>query len=142
MAHENDVVASWIETASPMLRGLVDQERLESIQRLNGIQALVDEVVAVLEMVLFNAVFERLGERAAEVAGRCPVCGLGCERARATPRVRTTRLTLEVEVWRYRCRSCRTNRSPVREWLGLEQCRSVRALSAAGRASRGCACSR
>ena len=120
MAHEDDVVASWIETASPILRALVDQEPLESIQRLNGIQALVDEVVAVLEMALFNAVFERLGERAAEVAGRCSVCGLGCERARATPRVRTTRLTLEVEAWRYRCRACRTNRSPVREWLGLE----------------------
>jgi len=120
MAHEDDVVASWIETASPMLRALVDQQPLESVQRLNGIQALVDEVVDVLEQVLFNAVFERLGKRGAEVAGRCPVCGLGCERARATPRVRTTRRTLAVEVWRYRCRACRTNRCPVREWLGLE----------------------
>ena len=120
MAHEDDDVARWIETASPILRALVDQEPLESIQRLNAIEALVDEIVGVLEVELFNAVFERLNRRAAEVAGRCPVCGLGCERARSTPRVLTKRLTLEVEVWRYRCRACRTNRSPVREWLGLE----------------------
>lgn len=103
-----------------MLRALVDQEPLESIQRLNGIEALIDEVVGVLEVRLFNAAFERLSERAAEIAGRCPVCGFSCERARSTPRVRTRRFTFEVEVWRFRCRACRTNRSPVREWLGLE----------------------
>jgi len=32
-------------------------------------------VSRVLEQVLFNAVFERLRERAAEVASRCRVCG-------------------------------------------------------------------
>ena len=120
MAHEDDVVASWIETASPMLRALVDRTPLASIQRLNGIQALVDEGLRALEEEFFNAVFERLGERAAEVAGRCSVCRFGCERERKTVRVRTTRCTLDVEVWRYRCRPCRFNRSPVREWLGLE----------------------
>jgi len=57
------------------LKQWAQQEPLESIQRLNGIQALVDECLGVLEGVLFNAVFERLRERAAEVASRCPVCG-------------------------------------------------------------------
>jgi len=79
MAHEHDVVAGWIETASPVLKQWVMAEVLESLQRLNGIQALVDECLGVLEGALFNAVFERLSERAAEIAGRCPVCGLGCE---------------------------------------------------------------
>ena len=120
MAHEDEVLAWWIETATPVLKRWVDHEPLESIQRLNSIQGLVDECLGVLEEALFNAVFERLHERAAEVARRCLVCGLGCERERKTVRVRTTRCTLEVDVWRYRCRTCRTNRSPVREWLGLE----------------------
>lgn len=120
MAHEEEVVSGWRETASPLLKQWAMGEPLESIQRLNGIQALVDEGLQVLEEAFFNAVFERLRERAAEVAGRCPVCSFKCERARATVRVRTTRCTLEVEVWRYRCRACRINRSPVREWLGLE----------------------
>jgi hypothetical protein len=120
MAHDEEVL-SWLrETASPLLMQWVAAERLESIQRLNGIQALVDEFLGVLEEALFDAVFERLRERAEEVAGRCPVCGLGCERERKTVRVRTTRRTLDVEVCRYRCRACRTNRCPVREWLGLE----------------------
>ena len=48
------------------------------------------------------------------------MCGFKCERERKTVRVRTTRITLEIEVWRYRCRSCRTNRCPVRDWLDLE----------------------
>jgi len=120
MAHEDDFVAGWIETASPVLKQWVMAEALESLQRLNGIQALVDECLGVLEGALFNAVFERLSERAAEVAGRCPVCGLRCERERKSVRIRTTRRTFEVDVWRYRCRPCRANRSPIREWLGLE----------------------
>jgi hypothetical protein len=120
MAHEEEVVARWIETASPLLRRWVASEPSESIQRLNGIQHLVDECLGVLEETLFNAVFERLNALAADVAGRCNVCDLGRERERKTICVRTTRCTLDVEVWRYRCRSCRTNRSPVREWLGLE----------------------
>lgn len=120
MAHEEEVVSGWLETASPVLKQWVMAEALESIQRLNGIQALVDECLGVLEEALFNAVFERLRERAGEVAGRCPVCGFRCERERKTVRVRTTRRTLDVEVQRYRCRTCRTNRNPIREWLGLE----------------------
>jgi hypothetical protein len=120
MAHDDEVVRWWNETATPLLRQWVEAEPLESIQRLNGIQSLVDECLGVLEAGLFDAVFERLSSRAAEVAGRCPRCGIGCERERKAVRVRTTRHTREVEVWRYRCRACRTNRSPVRDWLGLE----------------------
>ena len=73
MAHEEEVVAGWTETASSLLRQWVGAEPLQSIQRLNGIQAFVDECLGVLERGLFQAVFERLRERAAEVAGRCPV---------------------------------------------------------------------
>ena len=45
---------------------------------------------------------------------------LRVERERKTVRLRTTRCALEVEVWRYRCRACLTNSSPIREWLRLE----------------------
>ena len=120
MAHEEEILAGWTATASPLLKQWVKQESLASIQRLNGIQALVDECLGVLEEGLFNAVFERLNEAAAATASRCEVCGLGCERERQTVRVRTTRCPLEVEIWRYRCRPCCTNRCPVREWLGLQ----------------------
>ena len=120
MAHESDVVAWWIETASPLLKRWVEREPLESIRRLDSIQGLADECLRILDEALFMAVFERLRERAEEVAGQCRICGLRCERERKTVRVRTTRRTLKVDVWRYRCRTCRTNSSPVRDWLGLE----------------------
>lgn len=120
MAHEEHVVAGWIETASPLLKDWVDQEPFESLQRLNGIQGLVDDCLEALEQAAFNAAFARLNERAQEVAGRCRVCRMGCERERQTVSVRTTRCPLEVVVWRYRCRPCRTSCCPVREWLGLE----------------------
>lgn len=120
MAHIEAVLADWTKTASLLVKPWLADEPAESIQRLDGIQSLVDEVLGVVERAAFQAVFELLGERAAATAGTCRVCGLGCEREKKVVRVRTTRCTLGVEVWRYRCRSCRTNRSPVREWLGLE----------------------
>ncbi len=120
MAHAEEVVSEWTRTASLLVKSWVTNEPAESIQRLDGIQALVDEVMDVFEQAAFQAVFELLGERALAVAGRCRVCGLKCEREKKRARVRTTRRTLGAEVWRYRCRPCKTNRSPVREWLGLE----------------------
>lgn len=120
MAHDEDVVAGWMKTARLLLKQWLAGEPRESIQRLDGIQSLVDEVLGVFEQAAFQAVFELLEERAAAAAGRCGVCGSSCEREKKVARVRTTRRTLEVEVWRYRCRPCSTNRSPVREWLGLE----------------------
>ena len=60
MAHEEEILAGWTATASPLLKQWVKQESLASIQRLNGIQALVDECLGVLEEGLFNALFERL----------------------------------------------------------------------------------
>ena len=120
MAHAEDVVAEWTRTASRLVKSWLKNEPAEWIQRLDGIQSLVDEVVGVVEQAAFQAVFEVLEERALTVAGRCRVCGLKCEREKKLARVRTTRRTLTVPVWRYRCRPCRTNRSPVREWLGLE----------------------
>lgn len=120
MAHEEDVLADWRSTARPLFRQWVERAQRESLQRLNGIQSLVDEWLEVLEEAAFAVVFERLTALAAEVAGKCPSCGLGCEREQKTVRIRTTRRLLSVVVWRYRCRSCRRSRSPVREWLGLE----------------------
>lgn len=109
-----------MRTASLFVKQWLAEEPPVSLQRLDGIQALVDEVLVVVEQAAFQAVFQLLGERAAAAASTCRVCGLGCEREKKAVRVRTTRRTLEVDVWRYRCRVCRTNRSPVREWLGLE----------------------
>lgn len=120
MAHEDELVAWLTETARPMLKHLVDKVPLDSIRRVDGIQALVDDTVTRLERLLFTMVFERLHARAAEVAGRCSVCGFRCERERRTVRLRTKRCTLELEVWRFRCRSCGTSRCPVRDWLDVE----------------------
>ena len=120
MAHAETVVAERSTAAKLLVKSWLADEPPESIQRLDGIQSLVDELMGVVEEAAFEAVFELLRERAAAVAGRCRVCGLKCEREKKTARVRTTRRTLRVEVWRYRCRPCRTSRSPVREWLGLE----------------------
>ena len=137
MAHENDVLSGWIETSRPVLAQWVATQPLESLQRLDAIQSSVDASLCALEDALFSAVFSRLSALAAEVAGRCAVCHLTCERERKTVWFRSTRRPVEVEVWRYRCRTCRTNRSPVREWLGLESGattagfdRSVTALAA------------
>lgn len=120
MAHEDELVAWLTETARPLLKQLADQMPLDSIRRFNGMQALVDETLTELEQLLFTILFERLHARAEDVAGRCSICGFRCERERKTMRFRTTRCTLEIEVWRYRCRSCRTNRSPVRDWLDVD----------------------
>jgi len=137
VAHENDVLSGWIETSRPVLAQWVATQPLESLQRLDAIQSSVDASLCALEDALFSAVFSRLSALAAEVAGRCAVCHLTCERERKTVWFRSTRRPVEVEVWRYRCRTCRTNRSPVREWLGLESGattagfdRSVTALAA------------
>lgn len=120
MAHEDEVVSGWLAAASPVLKQMVGDVPLESLQRLDGIESLVDECLGVLELGLYEAAFARLRECAEEAGGRCEVCGHRCERERRRVRVRTRRLDLWVEVWRYRCRPCRTNRSPVREWLGLQ----------------------
>ncbi len=120
MAHAEEVVAEWTRTASLLVKSWLRNEPAESIQRLDGIQSLVDEVMGAVEQAAFEAVFELLEERALAAAGTCRVCGLKCERDKKVARVRTTRRTLRIEVWRYRCRPCRTNRSPLREWLGLE----------------------
>ena len=131
MTHPEQVVAEWTRTASLLVKSWPTDAPAESIQRLDGIQALVDELMRVVEEAAFHAVFELLAERAFAVAGTCRVCGLRCERERKVVRVRRTRRTLGVEVWRYRCRSCRTNRSPVREWLGLESGKTTAGLDRA-----------
>jgi len=119
MAHTIEVIADWHDAASLLVKGWLVDEPAESLQRLDGIQSLVDEIMGVVEGAAFEAVFKSLEERAAAVAGTCRVCGHRCEREKKSVQVRTTRRTLEVDVWRYRCRPCRTSRSPVREWLGL-----------------------
>lgn len=120
VAHAGGIVAGWKSAAKEMVKGWLAEEPGESLQRLDGIQSLVDEVVEVVEDACFEAVSELLGVRAEAAAGRCRTCGLRCERERKVVRVRTRRRPVQMEVWRYRCRTCRTNRSPVREWLGLK----------------------
>lgn len=120
MAHADGIVAGWTDAARQMVRGWLADEPPEVLQRLDGIQSLVDELLKAFEEAAFRAVFGLLEERALTVAGTCRVCGLKCERESKVARVRTTRRTLHVVVWRFRCRPCRTSRSPVREWLGLE----------------------
>ena len=79
-----------------MVKSWLTDEPAESLQRLDGIQSLVDELMGVVEEAAFHAVFGLLRERAFAVAGTCRVCGLRCERERKLVRVRTTRRTLGV----------------------------------------------
>ena len=63
MAHKEDVVAEWRSSASLLVKSWLTDEPAESIQRLDGIQSLVDELMGAVEEAAFHAVFELPGRR-------------------------------------------------------------------------------
>lgn len=120
MAHEEQLVADLIANATPLIHNFLVLQPDERRQRLNGLQGLVDELLRLMEPALFDVLFSWLADRAEASAGTCRICGKACSRERTRVRVQTKRLPVCVEVTRYRCRKCRTSRTPMREWLGLE----------------------
>lgn len=120
MAHEEQLVADLITNATPLIHSYLLLQPDEQRQRLNGLQDLVDAFLRSLEPALFDVLFGWLSDRAEAAAGTCRICGKRCSQERSQVRVQTKRLPIIVEVTRYRCRKCKTDRTPVREWLGLE----------------------
>ena len=119
MAHEKQLVSDLIAEARPLFASFLATQPEDARQRLDGIQAMVDAVLRELEPALFEEVFSWLEGRAEAASGTCRICSRRCTRERKVVRVRTKRLPVRVPVTRYRCRRCRTNRSPMREWLGV-----------------------
>lgn len=120
MAHEEQLVSDLIAKATPLIHDFLSHQSEEQRQRLDGIQGTVDELLVQLEPALFEVILGWVGSRAAAVAGTCRVCSRRCARETRVVSVRTKRMVIPVEVTRFRCRKCGTNRSPVREWLGLQ----------------------
>ena len=124
MAHAAETVADRRSEVKRLLKelvkGWIKDEPPERNRRLDGLEEVVSELREVMEDAAWDAALEHMTEEAEAVAGRCRVCNRKCERERKVVRTHTARRTLPVTVWRYRCRACRTNRAPVREWLGLQ----------------------
>lgn len=120
MTHEEQLVSDIIAAASPLIRGYLDLQAEERRQRLNGLQEILDEVVPALEAALFEEFAGWLSERAEHVAGTCRICRGRTRRESQRAKVKLKRFSTTVKAVRFRCRSCKTNRSPIREWLGLQ----------------------
>lgn len=119
MAHVEHLISDIMSSARAILRDFLALLPEENRQRLDGIEAFITELVGRLEPELFNTVFQWLSERAETVAGTCRICRRKCQRTTKDVRVRTKRCELTIKAVHYRCRRCGTNRSPIREWLGL-----------------------
>lgn len=119
VAHDEQLVADVIDKATPLINAFLATQPEERRQRLDGLQEIVDNVLRLLEPLLFGVLFAWLSVRADAVAGTCRICSRRCTRERKTIKVRTKRLQVPVPVTRYRCRACGTNRAPMREWLGV-----------------------
>ena len=120
MTHQEQLVANLTEVATPLLKEYLDQQPLERRQRLDGLEEMLEEVIEPLALQFFHVWVKRLSERAEAVAGTCSRCGRRTRRETKTAKVRLKRFTTELEAVRYRCRSCKTNSSPIRAWLGLQ----------------------
>lgn len=120
MTHEEQLVSDIIAAARPLIVDYLDFQPEERRQRLDGLQQFLDEVVPALEVAVFEVLASWLSERAERVAGTCRICGARTRRETDRPEVKLKRFSTRVEVVRFRCRKCKTSRSPVREWLGLQ----------------------
>lgn len=120
MTHEEQLVSDIIAVASPLIVDYLDRQPEERRQRLDGLQQILDKVVPLLEVALFEVLVGWLSERAEAVSGTCRICRARTRRETKRAKVRLKRFTTTLEVVRFRCRSCKTSRSPVREWLGLQ----------------------
>jgi len=120
MTHEAYLVSNIIAVASPSILDYLDHQPEERRQRLDGLQQILAAVVSLLEPAIFDVFVKWLSDRAELVAGTCRACGHRTMRETTRPTVKLKRFSTTLEVVRFRCRSCKTSRSPVREWLGLQ----------------------
>lgn len=120
MTHEEQLVSKIIEVARPLIVDYLDRQPEERRQRLDGLQQVLDAIVPLLEIEVFEVFLGWLSDRAERVAGTCRICGARTSRETTRPKVKLKRFSTSVEAVRFRCRECRTSRSPIREWLGLQ----------------------
>jgi len=120
MTHIKDVVAEIIELARPKLFECLNLAADEVRFRLDGMEQFTEELVRELHEELFGLVVEWVSKRAEALAGTCRLCGKRTRRETKAVEVKLKRFTATVKAVRYRCRECKTSRSPIREWLGLE----------------------
>jgi hypothetical protein len=93
---------------------------LDDLLRLSGMQSSVDTLKGCVERAAFKALFARVTAMGEAAAGSCKICSLKTEREQTLVRINTKCFELIEPVWRYRCRPCKTSRSPVRDLLALE----------------------
>ena len=120
MTHEEQLVSDIISTASPLVVDYLGFQPQERRQRLDGLQQIIDEIVPQFEVALFQVCVGWLSARAETVAGTCRICRARTRHETKPVKVKLKRFSTAVDVVRFRCRSCKTSRSPVREWLGLQ----------------------
>jgi len=114
------LVSDIIAVASPLIRDFLNLQPEERRQRIDGLQQILDALVPQLEVAVFEVLVGWLADRAKHVAGNCRICSARTRRAARQVKVKLKRFSTTVDVVRFRCRSCKTSRSPVREWLGLQ----------------------
>jgi hypothetical protein len=88
--------------------------------RLDGLQQILDEIVPALEAALFQACIDWISGQAEDVAGTCSICRARTRRETKRVKVKLKRFSTVIPAVRFRCRSCSTSKSPVRDWLGLQ----------------------
>ena len=120
MTHEEQLVSKIIEVARPLIVGYLDHQPEERRQRLDGLQRILDEIIPPLEVATFEVFVSWLSNRAERVAGTCKTCGARTRRETKRAKVKLKRFSNSVQAVPFRCRQCKTSRSPVREWLGLQ----------------------
>jgi len=120
MTHPEDVITECVDGAKTLMKAWLKSGASEELLRMDAIEANVDAWIRWCELGAYEAAIEVLTEMGARRAGTCPRCQMARERDKKTVRVRTKRLVLMVDVFRYRCRPCGTASTPVREWLGIE----------------------
>jgi hypothetical protein len=119
VTHEEQLVSKIIAAARPLIVNYLDFQPEERRQRLDGLQQILDAICPSLEVAIFEVFVGWLSDRGERVAGTCRICSARTRRETKRTKVKLKRFSTTVEVVRFRCRPCKTSRSPVREWLGL-----------------------
>jgi hypothetical protein len=120
VTHEEHLVSDMISAAIPMVAAYLNLQPRERRLRLDGLQQIVDEVIPLFEVALFQVCVDWVSARAELAAGTCRICRARTRRETKPVTVRLKRFSTVVKVVRFRCRSCKMSWSPVRQWLGLQ----------------------
>ena len=120
MLQAAQLVSDMIALARPLIVRYLNHQPRERRQRLDGLQQILDAVGPAFELALFGVFADWLTERAETVAGTCRICRARTRRETKRVKVKLKRFSTSVDVIRFRCRGCKTSRSPVRDWLGLQ----------------------